>query len=116
MSGSPQLRIDSSALRVDVDQNIHFQFFKFVNDRFAQGAVMVSVHLCVLQKFSRFRDALAEIRLGKKLIILAIDLAGSRRTRGAGDGINKDSVFDEVLRTSVVLPAPDGAETTKRIP
>ena len=75
---------------------------------------MVSVHLRVFQKIP-FLDSLAEICIGKKLIILAVNFAGARRSRGAGDRIKKIGGLTNPS-TSVVLPAPDGAETTKRIP
>ena len=75
------------ALRVDVDQHIDAAF-QICHDRFAQRAVILSVHLGVLQKLSRL-DPGEKICLGKKLIIFAIDFAGARRARRAGDGINK---------------------------
>jgi hypothetical protein len=49
---------------------------------------MVSVHLCVLHKIS-FRDPLAEIRIGKKPIILTIDLTGTWRSRRTRDGVEQ---------------------------
>ena len=44
--------------------------------------------LGVLEEFPG-RDAREEIRLGQEMVIFALDLAGARRARRAGDRINK---------------------------
>jgi hypothetical protein len=44
--------------------------------------------VCVFEKIAGFY-ARSEIFLGDKMIILAIDLAGARRPRGAGNGVNE---------------------------
>ena len=46
------------------------------------------MHFCVLQKFPR-RDARAKFRLGKEMIIFAVDFAGARRARRAGNGVDE---------------------------
>ena len=50
---SSNCRIGGRALRVDVDQDIH-ALVQIAQNRFAQRAVIISVHFGVLQKFSRF--------------------------------------------------------------
>ena len=75
------------ALRVDVDQDVH-PLVQVAQDRLTQRAVIFSMDLGVLEKLSGL-DAREKIRLGKKMIIFAIDLAGARRASRAGNGINE---------------------------
>jgi hypothetical protein len=59
-----------------------------VEDRIAQCAVEFSVHVGVLEEFPG-GNAGEKIGLGKEMIILAVNLAGARRTCRARDGINE---------------------------
>ncbi len=72
------------------------------------------MHLGVFQELLRLHAA-GEFLLGKEVIVLAITLARSRRTRGAGNGINEVLVGAQTAQ-SVVFPPPDGAERTNRTP
>ena len=52
------------------------------------------VHLCVLKEFAGL-DPDDEIRFRHKLVIFTINLAGARRARGAGDGVNEFRGFTQ---------------------
>ena len=77
-------------------------------------SVILAVDLGVLQKFARL-DPAQEIRLGKKVIIFALNFAGARRARRAGNGVNKIRRLAERVAKGRLARA-GGAETTKRIP
>jgi hypothetical protein len=79
------------ALRVDVDQNIP-SVFQVGQNRLAQGPVIISVHACVFQKIPSFHPRL-KIRAREKLIIVALNFAGSRRARCAGNGVKEIRSF-----------------------
>src|SRR6266481_7344526 len=83
------------ALCVDVDQNIH-SVFQIRQHRFAYCAVKIFVHLGVLQKFVGF-DSRVKIRRRNKSVILAVNLAGTRRSRRARNRIKEIWIFAQSL-------------------
>jgi len=75
------------ALSVNVAQDID-SVLQIRQHRLAQCAVKISVYLRVFQKIAGF-ESRAKIRSRKKLIMFAVNFTAARRSRGAGDRIEK---------------------------
>jgi len=61
---------------------------KIRQHRFAQCAVIIAMHLRVLQKMADFQLC-EKLCVGEKVIMRAVNLTGSWRSCRAGDGIKK---------------------------
>ena len=73
---------------IDVDQDVD-PLLQIAHDRLAQRCRNTFRARSACSRILRAFDARAKIGFGKKVIILAIDLAGARRASRAGNGVNE---------------------------
>ncbi len=120
--GEDENRRRCKAARLHLSSPLHIDFQKDIQAVGKGGfhvtavrAVVMAVNFSPFEKPSR-ADPFFENVPGQEMIVYPVGFARARRPRGAGDGKRSRESLASRARTMVLLPTPDGAESTKRCP